>query len=248
MLLLRALLLLSLGAAAPAHAAPGITVAVAANMSVAFKELAAAFTTAKGIAVTPIVGPAGKLTGQIRGGTPVDVFLSSDTEYPASLHNAKLAEKPQLYARGLLVLWTTKAIDVKPGLSVLALPAVKKIGLPSPDSTPYGQQAVAALAKEQLKDKVQAKLVVADNMPAVNTLIETGAVDAGFTAKSVVVTAAARGRGQWVDVALTSYTPVEQMAVVLKKAPNKAAAKQFFAFLFTEPARRILKKNGFQVP
>ena len=90
-------------------ARPKLTVAVAANVQYAFDDLRTAFTKQTGIAIKPIFGSSGKLTAQIQNRAPFDVFVSADMEYPEALHRAGLATSaPQVYAYGVLVLWSSR--------------------------------------------------------------------------------------------------------------------------------------------
>jgi len=83
---LLALLLLVAGSLATAQE---ITVAAAADMSVALPDLVATYTKKTGQTVKLSFGASGNLTNQIRNGAPFDVFFSADEQYPCLLYTSR---------------------------------------------------------------------------------------------------------------------------------------------------------------
>src|SRR6476469_7722681 len=83
-----------------------VTVAVAANMQYPMNALKEKFEQETNIKIEGILSSSGKLTQQIQEGAPYDVFISADTMYPQTLYRNKFAATaPQVYAKGILVLW-----------------------------------------------------------------------------------------------------------------------------------------------
>ena len=84
-----------------------IRVAAAADLTYAFKDVAARFEKETGNKVSPIIGSSGNFYSQIQSGAPYDLFFSADIQYPQKLEAAGLAEKGSLYryAVGKIVLW-----------------------------------------------------------------------------------------------------------------------------------------------
>jgi molybdate transport system substrate-binding protein len=234
-----------------AHAGESLTVAVAANMSYAFEELKSEFGRQTGIEIQSVISSSGKIATQIQHGAPFDVFLSADTQYPEALQQKGLtASEPKVYAYGVLVLWTNKAIDVSDVLTVLVDASVRKVAIANPEVAPYGREAVRAMTRAGIYDAVAPKLVYGESIAQATHFIETGAADIGFTAMSIVDAPAMRGKGRWVEVPVDSYEPIAQAAVVLQhgKEHNAEAAQRFFAFLFSEGAREILARFGYRLP
>lgn len=231
--------------------AKSLTVAVAANVQFAFEDLQTAFTRETGIDVQAIIASSGKITAQVRGGAPFDVFLSADMDYPQTLYEEGLASTaPIVYAYGTLVLWTMTDLDMKPGLAVLADPKVGKVALANPKLAPYGRAVMQALAYYKLADVVQAKAVFGENIAQVNQYIYSRNVAAGFTAKSAVLSPAMRGKGRWIEVPKDTYQPIAQGVVILKHGADNAAAdcNRFVQFLASVPARTILANYGYGLP
>ncbi len=242
--------LLLLPLATPA-AAGSLTVAVAANVQFAFDDLRAAFTRVTGIEVQTVIGSSGKIAAQVRNGAPYDVFLSADMDYPQALRKEALAStEPKVYAYGTLVLWTLSDLDLTPGVPLLVDPKVGKIAIASPKLAPYGRAALEALAYYQVADAVRAKTVFGENISQVNQYIYSRNVDIGFTAKSVVLSRAMRGKGHWIEVPRHTYQPIAQGAVILKHGADTAEAdhRRFIQFLASAPAREILADYGYGLP
>ncbi|RZI43847.1 molybdate ABC transporter substrate-binding protein [Herbaspirillum sp. HC18] len=240
------LLALSTGAIADT-----LTVAVAANMQYAFDDLQAAFTKDTGHEIKPVYNSSGKFTAQILNGAPFDVFLSADMEYPEKLHKEGFAAAaPKVYAYGALVLWTMKDIDLGNWQSALASPAVGKISVANPKTAPYGRETMKALAHFKLDEALKPKFVFGESISQTNQYIHSRSADAGFTAKSVVVSPEMKGQGKWIDVPRDAYQPIAQGIVVLKHGQqnNAKAAQQFLDFVLSAKSRAILERYGYLLP
>ena len=228
--------------------APKIRVAVAANAQFVAQVLKEAYEKETATTVELIVGSSGKLTTQIKQGAPYDVFLSADTRYPAALYRGGYAQgKPRIYAYGSLILWTTKSLDLSKGMGVVAASSVKKIAIANAQLAPYGEAALQALAYYKLNKAAQPKLVYAESIAQVNQYVISGAADVGFTAKSVVLEPAMKGKGKWIPVDAAAYPRIAQSAVLLKPARNKNSvlAQRFYNFLYSPKAKAIFKKYGY---
>ncbi|WP_019140025.1 molybdate ABC transporter substrate-binding protein [Noviherbaspirillum massiliense] len=231
--------------------AASLTVAVSANMQYVFRDLQDAFKKESGHELRPAYNSSGKFAAQILNGAPFDVFLSADMEFPEKLHQAGLATSPpKVYAYGTLVLWTMKDLDLRNWQGLLSSPAVGKIALPNPKTAPYGREAVKALDRLRLAEALRPKLVYAESIAQTNQYIHSGVADAGFTAKSVVLSPEMRGQGKWIELPRDSYQPIAQGAVILKHGEQMQAdsARQFYEFLFSGTARAIFARYGYALP
>lgn len=228
-----------------------LSVAVAANMQYVFDDIKAEFKKESGHEVQAVLNSSGKFVTQIMNGAPFDVFLSADMEYPEYLHAHGFAiAAPKVYAYGVLVLWTTKNLDLSQWQTLLARDGINKIALANPKTAPYGREAMRALSYYKLDSKVQAKLVFGESISQTNQYIHSGVADLGFTAKSVVSSAEMQGQGHWIELPPASYQAIAQGAVILMhgKQTNGALAQQFFDFLSSAKARAILERNGYKLP
>jgi molybdate transport system substrate-binding protein len=228
-----------------------VSPAVAANMKFAYEEISAHFTKETGIPVAPVYGSTGKLVTQIRNGAPFDIFISADVGFADSVCASKLAiGTPKIYAFGKLVLWTVKNIDLSKGTAVFSDPAVKTIALGDLKLTVYGPAAKNYFEKINLWESVEKKVVYGENISKVAQFIESGAADIGFSAKSIVLSDEMRGKGKWIDIDSTKYAPMPQAAVMLVYGENNngQSAKKLFDYLYTNEARQILLRYGYNVP
>jgi molybdate transport system substrate-binding protein len=235
---------------AMASAAP-LTVAVAANVKYAFDDLAAEFKKDAGIEVQGVFSSSGKIVTQVKSGAPYDVFISADTEFPDALYKDGFAvTQPKVYAYGVLVLWTTKDLDLSKGLPLLSDDRVQKIAIANPKVAPYGRAAIQALESAKLNAAVEPKLVYGESIAQATQFVDSGAADIGFIAKSVVISPEMAGKGKWVEVSKASYAPIAQAVVVLKHGAETQpeAARKFVDFLFTPKARAIFEKYGYVLP
>ena len=233
------------------EAKPQITVAAAANVQFAMNDLKTEFTKETGIDVSVIIGSSGQLTAQIKNGAPYDVFISADMKYPETLFQDKAAvDSPKVYAEGSLVVWTMKSkIRFDKNLKILLSGNINKIALANPITAPYGVAAVEALKYFGIYDKVKDKLIYGESIAPTNQFIYSGAADAGFTAKSVVLSPQMKGKGRWMEIEPDSYKPIEQGCVILNYGydNHKDESIKFYNFLFSQKAKNILSEYGYKL-
>lgn len=226
-----------------------IVVAVAANAQYVMTEIEKQFEKQTGKQVELIKGSSGKLTAQIKEGAPFDIFLSADMEYPQILHKEGLTtSEPKIYGYGTLVLWTLK--DVSPfNVNDILSSAIKTIAIANPKVAPYGEAAISVMNYYKLHEKAKPKLVYGESISQVSQYIISKSADIGFTAKSVVLSPEMKGKGKWIDLDKKSYEPIAQGVVLLKCSSqrNKAGAEQFYNYLFSDQAKSIFKKYGYQL-
>jgi len=222
-----------------------ISVAVAANFIQTFKELAQDFETKSGIKIEATFSSTGNLYSQIVSGAPYDLFLSADEERPAILSKDGLAEKPFVYARGQVILWSANKDFCKAATwqDALKNDRIKKIAIGNPLTAPYGTAAKVALQKAGLWDALQSKLVNSQDIAQSFQYANTSAVDAGFCSMSA--TASPEGKNGCFFV-LEDAPDIIQSACVLKRTKNHAAVGRFAEFLSSPAAKKIKTKFGYR--
>lgn len=232
-------------------AAQSITVAVAANMKYAAQDIAKVFTNESGIGVKIITGASGKLTQQIMNGAPFDAFLSADVKFPAKLANGGFTTTPpQIYAYGILILWSNTGVDLSKGVSIIADPSVKKVAIANPKTAPFGIEAMNAIKYYKVSEDAASKVVTAESISQVGSYVTTKSVDVGFIARSIVLSPEMKNVGKWVEVNDKAYNTIDQAMVGLKNGSpeNQIAAKKFIRFMSSAKAQAILKENGYELP
>lgn len=245
------LLLSAISAAAqPTDTTRGITVAAAADLSSALKEIADNYQRKTGVHVKLSFGASGALTQQIKNGAPFDLFFSADMNYPQQLIKSGEADPATLYeyAVGKLVLWVPadSPLDLEhKGMSVLLDPLVNKIAIANPQHAPYGRAAVAALKHYGLYDQISSRLVLGENVAQAAEFIESGNAQIGFVALAHATAPSMQGKGRYWEVPADAYPPLAQGAVVVTRSHKDQAAN----FLnYVKASGSTLRKYGFSLP
>ena len=246
-----AVLLAVICASCALRAQSTLTVAAAANLQPAVKEIAEKFEKQSGTHIALVFGSSGNLTTQIENGAPYDVFLSADMSYPERLASEGLGTRESLrrYAVGKLVLWVKKDshIDLERlGERALLDPAVHKIAIANPAHAPYGAAAVAYLKTANLRDQVNDKLVLGEDVAQAAQFVISGNAQVGIIPLSLALAPKMLETGTY--HALKNAPTVEQGAIVLSKAADKSAAAKFLEFIGSPDAIAILQRYGYDIP
>jgi molybdate transport system substrate-binding protein len=251
--LLITLVLLSLSSLVSAQQ---ITVAAAADLNFALKDLRLRFEQKSSDKVTLSFGASGNLFAQIQNGAPFDLFFSADEEYPRKLADAGLGERASLrtYAIGRLVLWVPTSVGLdRAGPSsqmgdILLQPSIQHIAIANPKTAPYGRAAMAALERLGLKDKVAAKLVFGENVSQASQFVQSGNAQAGLIPLSLAMSPAMQGSGRYWEVPVDSYPELRQTVVIVSSSKRKAAAQAFLDYVTSAEGAAVLEQYGFRVP
>jgi molybdate transport system substrate-binding protein len=240
-----------------AAVAQEITVAAAADLNSALREVAQKYEAKTGTKIKLTFGSSGNFFNGIRNGAPYDIFFSADVDYPKQLEAAGFTETGTLYeyAVGRLVLSAraNSPFDVNVGMKLLGDPRVKKVAIANPQHAPYGRAAVAAMKSAGVYAQAEPRLVLGENISQTFQFVQTGNADVGLIALSLVMQASQSGQNgapeakYWV-VPADSYPPIRQAAVVIRSSRAKEAARKFLEFVKSDEARDILKKYGFEKP
>ncbi len=247
-----------------------VRVAAASDLKFVMPELVRAFEAANPtVRVTVVYGSSGNFCAQLKAGAPFDAFFSADVSYARELFAAGLTTtKPQQYALGRLVLWTTKhsGIDLRDGLAVLRKPHIRRIAIANPTHAPYGKRAQEALQRSApvtladgtsttLWSTVRSAIIFADNIAQAAQYAQTGDAQVALLSLSLALAPALSEHGVYALVDSALHEPLEQAFVVMQPkkpsisaAERKRACEQFCAFVLTAPAQRILRRFGFSLP
>jgi molybdate transport system substrate-binding protein len=222
-------------------------VGAASNLAGVLEEVTAAFTKQSGIGVVLSYGSTAQLAQQIEQGAPFDVFAAADTEHVDQLvQEGKLVRETRaVYAQGQLALWIPKgeAMGIRE-MKDLALPNVRFLALAKPQLAPYGAAALEAIRGAGLLDKLQPKLVYANDIRTARQFADTGNADAAFVAYSLVL----KERGVLLKIDPKLHTPILQALGVVTASEQQAKARRFAAFLLGAEGRAILIQEGYLAP
>jgi len=227
-----------------------LTLSVAISMKDAVQELGARFARERpGTVLRYNFGGSGELQKQIEAGAPVDLFVS-----------AAARQMDELEARGLVVPATRRVfasnvlVAVKPVDSTVDLakpadllgPRVQRIVIGNPKTVPVGQYTEESLRALGLWERVQPKLVLAENVRQALEYVARGEVDAGF----VYTTDALRADRvkEAFRPAEDTYRPVTYPVAVVKDARQPALARALIDRLVSAAGQAVLSRLGFQPP
>lgn len=243
--------LLALLAAAPAARGQDLTLSVAISTKEAVEELGRAFTAARpDVTLRYNFGASGELAKQIEAGAPVDVFVSAAARQMDELEAKRLIE-PQTrraFARNVLVV--VKPVDSSLDLTKpadLLSARVQRVVIGNPRTVPVGQYAEESLRALGVWDRLQRRLVLAENVRQALEYVARGEVDAGFVYATDVRMRAGRVREAF-RPAEDTYRPIVYPAAVVRGSRHPALARAFVELLVGADGQAVLRRLGFQPP
>jgi len=234
----------------PAHAQE-VTLSVAISMKEVVEDLGRRFMAARpGVTLRYNLGSSGELQKQIEAGAPIDLFISAAPRHMDELEKKGLvlAATRRVFARNVLTV--VKPADSRIDLtkpSDLLDPRVTKIVIGSPKTVPVGQYAEESLRALGLWERLQAKLVFAENVRQALDYVARGEVDAGF-----VYTTDAATRAKQVKEAFRpaedTYRPILYPVAVVAGAKHPAVAQAYVDLLLSRDGQAVLARFGFLPP
>lgn len=232
---------------APAVAADA-NVAVATNFILVAEELVSDFEKASGHELAVVSGSTGKIYTQIMQGAPFDVFLAADAKHPHLLESSghAVSGSNMTYAIGQLVLWSADpSLLSGDGEVVLKTGAFRKLAMANPRLAPYGQAAQAVLEGLGLNAQFAHKTVLAENIGQAFSYVHSGNAELGFVAQSYVQNSLNTTPGSLWIPPTDLYSPIRQNAVLLSTREDNAVAGQFYDYLVSEAAVKIIQRHGY---
>jgi len=231
-----------------------LRIAAAADLRYALDEVIVLFRREHpDVVVSATYGSSGNFFSQLINEAPFDLYLSADVTYPRQLAERGLTVPGTefTYAVGRLAVWAPggSAVDVEHlGMRALEAPAVTHIAIANPEHAPYGRAAEAAMRSAGVYEQVRAKVVFGENVSQALQFVQTGAADIGIVALSLVRSPNVTGTGHVWEVPNDAHPPLEQGGVVLKRAIDADAARQFRSLLLSAEGRAVLERYGFSLP
>jgi molybdate transport system substrate-binding protein len=243
-------------------AAEPITVYAAGSLRAPLTELATGFTKKSGIEVRYTFGASGLLKERIEKNEPADIFASANTEHPAALVSAGVADKVRVFARNEMCALVSPKLDgtTSETLLKMMLDSTVKLGTSTPKADPSGDYAfeifdkVAAVAGKSASDALKAKALQLtggrDSPPppadrnVYGELLVTGKADI-FLTYCTNAALAIREQPTLKRVALPTPLAVGgDYGLTMLKRANPDAAK-FADYILTNEAQQIFVRYGF---
>jgi len=229
------------------QASETILVSAAASLTEAFTDMESRFEAENpGADVNFNFAGSGSLRTQIEGGAPVDVFASADQNHMNILAGEGLIENGsrENFAQNSLVLIVPSSSTLNiTGIEDLTAPEVERIAIGNPETAPVGKYATQALTEAGIREQLEDKTVLAEEVKQVLVYVERGEVDAGF----VYMTDAKTAKPGTIEVVATVpvTTPVSYPIAVVSASENKEVAQEFVDFVTGEEGQEILEEYGF---
>ncbi|MGK5442476.1 molybdate ABC transporter substrate-binding protein [Micromonospora sp. URMC 105] len=221
-----------------------VTVFAAASLTESFTTLGRQFENAHpGVRVTFNFAGSSQLATQLTQGAPADVFASASPRNMATVTDAGAAAgSPTVFARNQLVIAVPKGNpDGVTGLADLTRPGAK-VALCA-EQVPCGAAATRALAEAGV---TLTPVTLEQDVKGALSKVTLGEVDAALVYRTDVRSAAAKVDG--VEFPESARAVNDYPLVVLKDAPNPAAARAFVAHVRSDQGRAVLTDAGFQPP
>lgn len=225
-----------------------LTVSAAASLKDVLEELKGVYAQKHpGVSITYNFAASGPLQKQIEEGAPADFFISAGkSQMDALAQKGLLADSSRKDLLGNELVLIAKKDSKIGSFEDLAGSGISKICIGTPESVPVGQYSKDALTSMKLWDKLQPKLVMANDVRQVLTYVESGNVDAGL----VYRTDAMIGKETKVvaPAPANSYKPVIYPMAIIKSSKHLKDTEDFAAFLSSDEAGRVFQKYGFTLP
>jgi len=187
----------------------------------------------------------GTLQRQIEQGAPVDIFFSAAEKQMDDLQSKDLVDAGtcrNIVANQLVLIVPASNTTIH-SFQDLSNVSVKILALGEPSTVPAGTYARQTLEHLGIWGGVEKKVVLAKDVRAVLTYVETGNADAGMVYQT---DAQGSSKVRIVTVApADSHDPIIYPAAIMKAAKNPSAAASFLAFLSSSAAREVFAKYGF---
>lgn len=224
-----------------------IKVFVASSAKLAMTEIAGEFKKSNpNDDIIMTFSATGKAYQQLTNGMEYDIFMAADSKHPEKIvADAMAISKPEIYALGVVALYSNDKELIKQGINALKNDKVKHISIANPKVAPYGVAATEILASYGLTEVVANKIVMGDNIGQSVQFVDSGAADIGLVAYSLLKET--QPKGEYMIIDSSKYKPMEQSFVLTKHAKNKALAVKFGKFLTSQNAKNIFKKYGFGI-
>jgi molybdate transport system substrate-binding protein len=221
-----------------------VTVLAAASLTETFTRIGKDFEAVHpGTKVTLSYGGSSQLAQQIISGAPADVFASAGPVTMKTVTDAgDSAGTPVDFVKNQLVIATAKGNPKGlTSLAALARPGVKVAVCA--EQVPCGAAAKTALAAAHVQIT---PVTLEQDVKSALAKVKLGEVDAALVYRTDARAASTDVDG--VEFPESANAINEYPIVVLKNAPNPAAATGFVAYVQSEPAQKVLADAGFQKP
>lgn len=190
-------------------------------------------------------GSSGLLQKQIEEGAPVDLFISAGKKQMDELAAEGLivpSTRSNLVSNVMVLIVSREKKDTIRSFGDLPAKA-QSFSIGEPDTVPAGKYGKQTLESMKLWDKMEKRIVFANNVRQVMAYVDSGNVDAGLVYKSDTV--AMKSGVVAAEAPAQSHAPIEYPMARVKSSKNPAAVDKFVQFLKTQSASQVFARFMF---
>ena len=152
------------------------------------------------------------------------------------------------YATGSLVLWSRDArLRGRNCREVLQRGDYDRLALANPATAPYGEAARQFLVAEGLWQDASLRVIYGDSVSQALHFAATGNATLAFFAASLMGYPNLPSTVCMWRVPESSHAALDQQLVLLKRAADNEAARDFVEYLMSEEAAAIIERDGYRV-
>ena len=209
--------------------ADSFLVAIASNLEPLFEESKKTYKPNLEI----ISASSGKLALQIKNGAPYSVFISADSDLTENLYTENLADKKPIPFADAYLVFISKA-----NLKLKDIHNSKIIGIPNPETSPFGRAAKKIL-DEMKMDSLEKKFVYVQSVSHGNHIYESNLVDSLFTSYSYTILKP--------EIQSQKIAKIRHSLLFLKSCSvKKENCAIFEKFIYSYEFQILLKKYGYE--
>ena len=226
---------------------PELLIFAAASLTDVLNEQGAVWRRTGGRPVKLSFAASSVLARQIEAGGAADVFISADQEWMDYLQSRGLIDKAtrrNLVGNRLVLIApadSTLELKIAPGFDLAGTLGKRRLATGDPDTVPVGRYARSALVSLGVWNRIQDRLVRADNVRSAMTFVALGEVPLGIVyATDAKVDTKVRIVDTFPE---NSHPPITYPGAAIKGSTGDA--REFLEFLASPAARDIWVKYGF---
>jgi molybdate transport system substrate-binding protein len=227
-----------------------VVVSAAASLGPVLREITAAYESREPSRRVMInTAASGILMRQVERGAPVDLFLSASPVEVRKLEGQGLLRPhtKTVFAEGRLVVLVPRGTTPPDSLADLAGPAYPRIAVGNYKTVPAGRYAKEALETAGLWDRLQHRLIPAENARQVLDYVARAEVQAGLAYRTdarLLPDDVVEGP----EVPPGTHSPILYVGAVAADAEHPKAARRLLSFMVSTEGRAILDRFGFEPP
>lgn len=226
---------------------PDLLVFAAASLTNVLGELSTTWSARSGVRIRTSFASSSVLARQIEAGGRADAFISADQEWMDYLQSHNLIDKAtrrNLIANRLVLIAPVDSkieLKIAPGFDLVGTLGKQRLATGDPDTVPVGRYARSALVTLGVWNKIQDRLVRADNVRSAMTFVALGEAPLGIV---YATDAKVDSKVRIVDTfPENTHPPITYPGAAIKG--SRGDAREFLEFLASPQARDIWVKYGF---